>query len=246
VPESRGVSPWAALRPRRAGPNVRASPKSALDGTAQMFHNLYMCAASDDRKTSAIIRDTAMELFADRGVAGVSVRDIAAAAGVSPSLVIHHFRSKEGLRAEVDRHVTGFVERMLAELSVYAAGTDQATFVQLFVGELEHQPALFAYVRRLLIDDGPAGDALFDRLYEVTLEGIDRLVAQGLVRPAHDERTRAAFLLSNDLGAMILRRQLDRVLGGDLLSKPVLERWTVEIMDVYVNGMFAGGEGREA
>ena len=49
----------------------------------------------------------AERLFADRGFAGVSVRTIAAEAGVNWSLVGYHFRGKEGLLAEVyRRHCT--------------------------------------------------------------------------------------------------------------------------------------------
>jgi AcrR family transcriptional regulator len=49
----------------------------------------------------------AERLFAERGFAGVSVRTIAAEAGVNWSLVGYHFRGKEGLLAEVyRRHCT--------------------------------------------------------------------------------------------------------------------------------------------
>mgnify|MGYP001186295599 CR=1 FL=1 len=43
------------------------------------------------------IRDAAVRLFAQRGYAGTSVRDIAGDAGVDAALVIRHFGSKEGL-----------------------------------------------------------------------------------------------------------------------------------------------------
>lgn len=44
---------------------------------------------------------SAERLFADRGFDGVSVRDIANAAGVNSALVGYYFRSKEGLLSEV-------------------------------------------------------------------------------------------------------------------------------------------------
>ena len=57
-----------------------------------------MCSAlSPDLTARARIRDAAIECFARQGFA-VSVRAIAAHAGVSPGLVIHHFGSKAGLR----------------------------------------------------------------------------------------------------------------------------------------------------
>ena len=80
-----------------------------------------MCSASDDRTARAIIRDEALRLFAARGPDAVTVRQIAAAAGVSPALVVHHFGSKEGLREVVDRHVLGLFEAMLGEMTADGA-----------------------------------------------------------------------------------------------------------------------------
>ncbi|MEP7368844.1 MAG: helix-turn-helix domain-containing protein, partial [Dermatophilaceae bacterium] len=61
-------------------------------------------AGDPDLTARANIRNAALRLFADRGQDSVTVREIAAAAGVSPSLVVHHFGSKDGLRAAVDAH----------------------------------------------------------------------------------------------------------------------------------------------
>ena len=67
---------------------------------------LFMRSASrEDLTTRARIRDAAVDLFARDGFAHVTVRRIATEAGVSPALVIHHFGSKEGLRAACDAHV---------------------------------------------------------------------------------------------------------------------------------------------
>jgi len=48
-----------------------------------------------DTKTAIAV--AAGELFAKNGYAATTVRDIAAAAGIDPSLIIRHFGSKEGL-----------------------------------------------------------------------------------------------------------------------------------------------------
>jgi AcrR family transcriptional regulator len=50
--------------------------------------------------TADAIRHAAATLFAARGYAGVSVREIAKSAGVDPALVIRHFQSKEKLFLE--------------------------------------------------------------------------------------------------------------------------------------------------
>src|SRR5882762_4737034 len=53
------------------------------------------------RRTRGRLVDTATALFVERGLRGVSVSDIAAAAGAFPNQVTHHFGSKEALFVEV-------------------------------------------------------------------------------------------------------------------------------------------------
>src|SRR5262249_41433285 len=67
--------------------------------------------AYEDLTARARIRDAALTLFAERGIEGATIRDIAKAAGVSSGLVRHHFGSKEGLRDACDSHA---LERLLA------------------------------------------------------------------------------------------------------------------------------------
>lgn len=54
-------------------------------------------ARRPSEQTRAAIQEAARELFRERGYAATSVRDIAAAAGSDPALVIRHFGSKEKL-----------------------------------------------------------------------------------------------------------------------------------------------------
>lgn len=51
--------------------------------------------------TARLILEEALRLFAERGFDGVSVSDVATAAGVSKANVFHHFGSKQALYLEV-------------------------------------------------------------------------------------------------------------------------------------------------
>jgi TetR/AcrR family transcriptional regulator, regulator of cefoperazone and chloramphenicol sensitivity len=195
-----------------------------------------------DLTAAAAIRIAAMKLFAERGYAEVTVRQIASAAGVSAALVIHHYGSKENLRSVLEERVAAFVESMLADLARVTEEGGSASVAELFSDRLEREPGMAGYVRRLLADGGPAGVDLFGRLYQVTRAGMEALERAGVVRPSGDEAVRNAFLLSNDLAALLFRPHLSQVVGIDPLSRDGLVRWSAEVVDVYSNGVFAAAE----
>jgi TetR/AcrR family transcriptional regulator len=69
----------------------------------------------DPGHTRALVIDAAERLFAERGFAATSMRDISAASGVSHPLIHHHFGSKEDLYAAVKRRmVEGYARRFPA------------------------------------------------------------------------------------------------------------------------------------
>lgn len=191
----------------------------------------------EDLTAAAVIRNSAMRLFAESGVAAVSVREIAADAGVSPSLVIHHYKSKAGLRAAVDDRALATLLSLLAEFA--EGGTGRAASLAGAVAErLGVGSEVSAYVRRLLVDGGSAAEALFRALFDATLAMLGELEANGVARSVDDRSARAAFLLVNDLAVMLLRDQIALVLGMDPLSDPGIARWTETVLDVYAGGVF--------
>lgn len=199
---------------------------------------MNVSSAREDLTAAAAIRMAAMELFAVRGYAEVTVRQIASAAGVSAALVIHHYGSKENLRAVLEERVAAFVESMLAELAKAPTEGGSASVAELFADRLEREPALAGYLRRLLCDAGPAGVALFGRLYQATRAGMQAMEQAGVVRPSRDEQVRNAFLLSNDLAMLLLRPHISQVVGMDPLARDGLVRWSAEVFDVYTGGVF--------
>jgi AcrR family transcriptional regulator len=200
---------------------------------------LNMRTAKDDLRAAAVIRETAMRLFAERGAAAVTVREIAAAAGVSAGLVIHHYGSKDGLKEAVDRRAVAFFEEMIGEFGQLGEEGGGASLVELFAVRLESEPAMVDYIRRLLLDGGEAADGLFAKLLDATEAGMRALAAAGVVRPAPDERIRTAFLLCNDLSLVLLRRQITRSVGFDPLTREGLGPWSAAVLDVYTSGVFA-------
>ena len=196
----------------------------------------------DDRTARARIRDEALRLFAERGADAVTMRDIAAAAGVSPALLVRHYGSKDGLVEAVDNHVVGSLEALLTEMTTRTAtsGFNPATMPSMLDGLATHLPsdsAIPAYLSRLLITGGPAGATLFERLHRVSRATLDAMAVAGTASVGHDPAVRAAFLMVNDLAVLTLRPRLVELLGFDPLSANGIQRWAAEVFAIYSDGL---------
>lgn len=208
---------------------------------------LYVRSIKDDRTARAIIRDEALRLFAERGPDGVSVRQIAAAAGVSAALVVHHFGSKEGLRDVVDHHVLNTFDEMLNVMTGEQGPDlyDPAATGSLVDAVLRHLPEdspMPAYLRRMLLTDSEAGKELFAKLFAAGQGMLAALSEAGMATPGADPAVRAAFLMANDLAVLLLRDRLTEVLGVDPLSQEGMARWAAEVLAVYATGLLPGGQ----
>ncbi len=201
-------------------------------------------AGEPDLTARATIRNAALRLFSERGHDAVTVREIAAASGVSPGLVVHHFGSKDGLRAAVDAHAAAsfdavFVELDGQDLAVMLTDGEATTSVaEAFARAFPPGSPLPAYLRRLLLTEDPAGAALFGRWYAATRRLLDVMVERGFATPSEDPAALAAFLLVNDLAVILLRNQIAAAIGDDPLTPAGLDRWARNVTSVYLGGAF--------
>ena len=203
---------------------------------------------ADDRTARARIRDEALRLFAERGADAVTMRDIAAAAGVSPALLVRHYGSKDGLVAAVDDHVVATLEVLLTEAT--GGPSDDAlgpsavpTLVDALAAHLPPDSPIPAYLSRLLTTGGPVGSAVFARLYGISRTALDAMVAGGVADAGADPAVRAAVLMANDLAVLILRPRLTEVLGVDPLAHGGMSRWAAEVFAIYRDGLRPGSGG---
>ncbi|MEV0429080.1 TetR family transcriptional regulator [Micromonospora sp. NPDC050495] len=211
-----------------------------------------MRSAPDDGDLTgkANIRNAALRLFAERGHDAVTVREIAAAAGVSPALVVHHFGSKDGLRAAVDGYAAQAFDALFSmderDVAEAISGDSGASIAEMFARAFPHGSPLPAYLRRLLLVNDPAGAALFGRWHARTRQLLDSMTEIGAARPAEDPAVRAAFFLVNDLALVLLRNQIAAAIGVDPLTPEGIARWAREATAVYTEGAFVTPPGEEA
>src|SRR5208283_1679708 len=83
-------------------------------------------------ETRRKLMNAAERLFADRGFAGVSVRDITDTANVNSALVGYHFRGKLGLLSAIYRqHAEALTTERLRRLSEFQAEGRRATLEEI-------------------------------------------------------------------------------------------------------------------
>lgn len=177
-------------------------------------------APADDPTGSVRIRDAAVELFGEHGLHSVTLKEIATKAGVSAPLVIHHFGSKAGLRKACDEHAAEVVLR--TKVSSVEQG-EHLSPQYVLAASRETKPIL-RYLFQAFAAGGEEVDALLDQMIDDSLEYTQEAERRGLVKPSRNPRRRAAMLLLQSFGTMMLHRQLKRLIGSNPVDDPP-EQW---------------------
>jgi TetR/AcrR family transcriptional regulator, regulator of cefoperazone and chloramphenicol sensitivity len=190
---------------------------------------------ADDLTTVARIRDAAIGLFGRDGFAATSVRAVATAAGVSPALVLHHFGSKDGLRAACDEHI---VARVMGRKGALGDGQASVRAMQGWLADVEQFRPELDYLARMLTEGSSAADELFDRLFAGTAAMFRDQVADGIMRESDDPELLAAYVTAYGLAPLLLRRHLARTLGSDGFDEGLIRRSTLPILELYTHGIY--------
>jgi AcrR family transcriptional regulator len=211
----------------------------------------------DDRTARARIRDAAIERFAAEGIAAANLKDIAADAGVSAPLVIHHFGSKDGLRLACDEHIAALIrEQKTAALSA-GANLDPFQAIRAYEGT-----PIIRYLAQAIADGSPHVDEFIDEMVDDAVGYFAEGIESGVLTPAENLRERAIVLCLWQLGALVLHEQVERLLGVDLLdgTSGSALRWALVNADILAKGVIneefydkwrdamkaAASEGRDA
>jgi AcrR family transcriptional regulator len=181
--------------------------------------------AFEDLTARARIRDAALRLFSDRGIAAATIRDIARAAGVSPGLVRHHFGSKEALRDACDAYAVDRLMR-IKEQAVLDGQLEDPGFMSTMHPTVL---ALYRYLARALLDGSPAAASTFDGLIELSEEWMGR----NLPGQIKDPHAHAAVFVAMQVGMLGMHEYLSRALGADILTPEGHLRMVRGAIDVY-------------
>jgi AcrR family transcriptional regulator len=123
-------------------------------------------SGAESARTRQRLLDRAERLFARKGYAGVTLRELARAAGVRPFTVQHHFGSKPALYQEVlGRWDAAVLERVARAVDAHAGMPDivEQVIAELFDFFLEKRDWMALNARAALGEGQPPGVDLQDR-----------------------------------------------------------------------------------
>jgi TetR/AcrR family transcriptional regulator, transcriptional repressor for nem operon len=175
---------------------------------------------SEAAETRERILSTAVKMFLDRGVAAVSMRDIMAAAGLTPGGFYRHFESKEQLLAEANGAA---FEQLFAMMESQIAGKPPAEaldrIVSLYLGQSREKGNIYCPLSMMGIELSHCDE----QVRALATDGYKRLARMVADRLTHLSKAEAAAtasgLASTMVGAVTLANvTADRATALSILS----------------------------
>ncbi len=188
----------------------------------------------EERSPQERIRAAALEGFARDGAAATSIRDIAAAAGVSPGLVQHYFPSKAALREAVDAHVTEVARAALAVRPV--EGDVVEDIAERLTALVAENFVELRYLGRGVAEGDEAAMAIFDTLVRLCRDQLGKFEAEGLLRDDLDLEWAALHTVLINLATVILEPGVSRRLRRPFLDEHEVKRWKQATTALFVSG----------
>lgn len=201
---------------------------------------------SEETKQRILLAATA--IFAQKGLDGSRVDEIAVAAQINKRMIYHYFESKENLYLEVLRHnynklstigawaiqpgagLDKVIKQAIREYFYFLAGHDE--FVRLTTWESLNNANYDNKSRPQLLDIAEP------RLREVLQEG----QRTGLLRSNLDIRHLLVSINALCVAYFSRREMLQLFWEADLMSSAMLEERLAHIMDFIFNGILKHGE----
>ena len=166
----------------------------------------------------ARILHAAVRRFATDGL-HAGLRTVAADAGVTAGLIIHHFGSRDGLLSACDKEVLALTRSSKTAVMTGGAGE---MLTQMAQAE-QYAPAV-GYVLRRLQAGGPMAAQLVEDFVADSVSYLADGEKAGVIRPSRDPEARARLLTEMALGALLLQMPAQK----EHLDVEELPRWMGE------------------
>jgi len=195
-----------------------------------------------DLTTARRIVATAEQIFAEQGLAGARMDEIARVAKVNKALLYYYFRSKE----ELHRFV---LEMLLSQLRLYVwsqrkaplpAGRRLAAMIDNFFEFILRHPNYPRLVQREMMSRGPNMEWIVSEYYRPLHARLVALIEEGVASGEFrrvDARNAAVTVVSSMVFYFAAAPVLKQILGHDPLQPKELARRRQAIQDLLDHGM---------
>lgn len=184
--------------------------------------------------------EAATPLFAQKGFAAVSIRELATAAGINSALISYHFGGKEGLYAAVLEHQFSRIGRILEK--VMEARLQPLERVEMYARLLaathKEKPFLLRFAQSELVN--PTGcfeviikkyiSQVFQFLYLTIMEGIGQGKFRKDLNPVYSVMTLAGMLNFYFIAKPLARSILPDIDKSD-------EEYVIHAVKIYLDGI---------
>jgi AcrR family transcriptional regulator len=177
-----------------------------------------MRGVPDELTAYARIRNAALELFAARGVAATSIREVAQAAGVSPGLVQHHYGTKAGLQKAVDEFVVEDALWTIADLPE-PLEERSAEFAARMGAVIRDRPESVRYLARAASEGSELGLRAFQEIVDFGVREFRAMENAGQLSPDLDLEWAVLQMLLFNLSTMMFEPAITHALGESIVSE---------------------------
>jgi TetR/AcrR family transcriptional regulator len=201
-----------------------------------------------DLTTAQRIVATASSMFAEQGLAGARMDEIARAAKVNKALLYYYFRSKE----ELHRFV---LETLLSRLRARVWGESNAlqparerliAVIDNFFEFIRSHPNYPRLIQREMMSNGPNVEWIVSRYYRPLHARLVALIEEGISSGEFrrvDARNTALTVVSSMVFYFAAAPVLKRILGHDPLRPREVARRRQAIQDLLEHGLLRPGAG---
>ncbi len=207
--------------------------------------------AEQDQETRARVLNAAARLFAERGFAKVTVRDICKKARANVAAVNYHFGGKDGLyRAVVE---TAIATMQSTTAAARAAGEGKppderirayvSVFLQRILGK-GHETWIHQLMLRELSDPTPALDTVAEEVLRPRTAYLCGVIGELIGCPANDPRVmRCALSVQSQFNSMLWSQAVARMMHAADIPPVTLDEIAEHITQFSLGGVRAMKSG---
>jgi AcrR family transcriptional regulator len=208
----------------------------------------WLCGERNPDKARELLLQAAIQLFAESGFDGVTVRDIAQKAGVNFSMISYHFGGKEGLyRACIEEFGRTRVELSEGLIGPFSSREEFVEKLHLIIRhvleEMGKEPELLRILSREIEAGLPIASEVFEatflKLFASIVEFYSRAQEQGYIKKDLDP----TFLMSMIHGTFMHQYKTDairtRYFGRSIHEASEREKVINNFTEIFLGGVLA-------